>query len=83
MQRLAMLPLPKIRVAKTDAERDAASSLPYLQLLGSSVISHLSTMTRPDISYHIANLCSCMQSPTRNSYQAALEFLSFEMSTQL
>ena len=65
----------KLTVAKSDAERDAASSLPYLQLIGSLV--YLATMTRPDISYHISILCGLMHSPSREAYQAALDLLLY------
>ena len=68
----------KLTVAQTDAERDQASSLPYLQIIGSLV--YLTTMTRPDLSYHISHLCSFMHSPTREAYQAALDLVLYAYS---
>ena len=65
----------KLGPAKTDLEREKASRLPYLQLIGS--LLYLSCMTRPDIAYHMAILCSCMHDPTVEAYTAALDLLLY------
>ena len=69
----------KLRPAETDLEREKASRLPYLQLIGS--LLYLSTMTRPDIAYHMSILCSLMHDPTKEAYEAALDFLMYIHTT--
>ena len=75
------LKFPKLTTAKSDSERNKASKLPYLQLIGS--LLYLSTMTRPDIAYHMATLCSLMHDPTVEAYQAALDLLLYVYSHPL
>ena len=75
------LKFPKLTTAKTDSERAKASKLPYLQLIGS--LLYLSTMTRPDIAYHMATLCSLMHDPTVDAYHAALDLLLYIYSHPL
>ena len=58
----------KLRLAITQAEKDKASKLPYLQLIGS--LLYLSCMTRPDIAYHMSVLCSFMHNPTLRQWSA-------------
>ena len=53
--------------------------MPYLQLIGS--LLYLSCMTRPDIAYNMAVLCSMMHDPTVDAYEAALDVLRFVAST--
>ena len=65
----------KLRTAETDIEREKASRLPYLQLIGS--LLYLSCMTRPDIAYYMAILCSFMHDPTVEAYSAALDLLLY------
>ena len=69
----------KLRPAETDLEREKASRLPYLQLIGS--LLYLSTMTRPDIAYHMSILCSLMHAPTKEAYEAALDLLMYIHTT--
>ena len=67
--------------AKTDLEREKASKLPYLQLIGS--LLYLSTMTRPDISYYMSVLCSLMHDPTTIAYHAAIDLLLYVSTSSL
>ena len=69
----------KLRTAETDIEREKASRLPYLQLIGS--LLYLSCMTRPDIAYYMAILCSFMHDPTVEAYSAALDLLLYVAHT--
>ena len=62
------------------ADRSAAKDLPYLQLIGS--LLYLSTMSRPDICYHMSILCSCMHDPSVASYNAAIQLLLYVWKTQ-
>ena len=64
----------KLKPADNDLDRDRASRLPYLQLIGS--LLYLSTMTRPDIAYHMSVLCSLMHDHT---VEAAAKYLRFWM----
>lgn len=68
-----------LSTAQNDAERDRASRLPYLQLIGS--LLYLSTMTRPDIAYHMSILCSFMHDPSPNCYYAAIDLLLYIVHT--
>ena len=72
------LNFPKLSTAQTDSERARAAKLPYLQVIGS--LLYLSTMTRPDIAYHMATLCSLMHDPTVEAYHAALDLLLYVYS---
>ena len=73
------LSFQKLRPAANDIEREKASRLPYLQLIGS--LLYLSCMTRPDISYHMSILCSFMHDPTVEAYDAAIHLLQYIAST--
>ena len=73
------LPFQRLKPASEDIEREKASRLPYLQLIGS--LLYLSCMTRPDIAYNMAVLCSMMHDPTVDAYEAALDVLRFVAST--
>ena len=70
----------KLRCANNDGERDRVSKLPYLELIGS--LLYLSTMTRPDIAYHMSVLCSFMHDPTAECFDAAIELLHYVSTTQ-
>lgn len=70
----------KLSTAKSDSERDRMSRLPYLELIGS--LLYLSTMTRPDIAYHMSILCSFMHDPSPDCYYAAIDLLLFVSHTQ-
>ena len=48
--------------ASSDEEIERVKKLPYLQLVGA--LLYLSTMSRPDLSYHMSVLCSFMQNPS-------------------
>lgn len=69
----------RLRPAQSDIEREKASRVPYLQLIGS--LLYLSCMTRPDIAYHMAILCSFMHDPTVQAYSAALDLLAYVATT--
>ena len=75
------LTFQSLTCAKTELERDKASRLPYLQLIGS--LLHLSTMTRPDIAYHMSVLCSLMHDPTTMAYYAAVDLLLYVSNSVL
>ena len=64
-----------LSLAQNNAERQRASNLPYLRLIGS--LLYLSTMTRPDIAYHMSVLCSFMRDPSPDCYAAALDLLLY------
>ena len=61
-------------------ERDRMSKLPYLQLIGS--LLYLSTMTRPDVAYHMSVLCSFMHDPSPKCYDAAIDLLLYINATK-
>ena len=65
----------KLGGPKDDDERDRVRKLPYLQLIGS--LLYLSTMTRPDIAYHMSVLCKYMQDPSLECYSAAMSLLLY------
>jgi hypothetical protein len=69
------IPFQKLKPAETDLEREKGARLPYLQLIGS--LLYLSCMTRPDVAYHMAILCSFMHAPTVEAYSAALDLLLY------
>ena len=75
------LTFQSLTCAKTEIERDKASRLPYLQLIGS--LLYLSTMTRPDIAYHMSVLCSLMHDPTTTAYYAAVDLLLYISNSAL
>jgi len=54
--------------------------LPYLQLVGA--LLYLSVMSRPDISYHMSVLCSFMQNPSMQCYEAAQSVLLYVGNTR-
>ena len=64
-----------LTTAKTEEERAKARTLPYLQLVGS--LLYLSTMTRPDVDYHLSILCSCMHDPSPAAYYAGIDLLLY------
>ena len=74
------LTFQRLTTAKNDAERDKMAKLPYLQLIGS--LLYLSTMTRPDIAYHMSILCSFMHDPSPDAYHAAIDLLLYVNHTK-
>ena len=66
--------------AKDDEEIERVKQLPYLQLIGA--LLYLSTMSRPDISYHMSVLCSHMQNPSLQCYEAAQSLLLYVGKTR-
>ena len=56
-------------------EKERLTKLPYLELVGS--LLYLSTMTRPDIAYHMSVLCSHMHNPSIACYNAAIDLLLY------
>ena len=65
----------RLTVSRTPLESEKASKLPYLEIVGS--LLYLSTMTRPDIAYHMSVLCSFMHAPSVECYQAAIGLLLY------
>ena len=65
----------KLGGPKDDDERERVRKLPYLQLIGS--LLYLSTMTRPDIAYHMSVLCKFMQDPSLEAFAAAKSLLLY------
>ena len=70
----------ELKEAETDAEIERMRKLPYLQLVGA--LLYLSTMTRPDIAYHMGVLCSFMQNPSLQCYEAAQSVLLYVGNTK-
>ena len=66
--------------AQNDQERAEAANLPYMQLIGS--LLYLSTMSRPDISFHLSVLCRCMSDPSPLAYEQALGVLAYLYKTR-
>ena len=64
-----------LQEASTDAEIERIRKLPYLQLVGA--LLYLSTMSRPDIAYYMSILCSFMQNPSMQCYEAAQSVLLY------
>ena len=75
------LTFQNLTCATNDIDRDKASRLPYMQLIGS--LLYLSTMTRPDIAYHMSVLCSFMHDPTPSAYYAAIDLLLYVSASSL
>ena len=75
------LTFQSLTCATTDLDRDKASRLPYMQLIGS--LLYLSTMTRPDIAYHMSILCCLMHDPTPVAYIAAIDLLLYVSTSNL
>ena len=69
------LTFQQLSTATTDEQRDKMKRLPYLQLIGS--LLYLSTMTFPEISYHMSILCSFMHDPSPDCYYAAIDLLLY------
>jgi len=67
--------LKELKEASSDAEIERMRKLPYLQIVGA--LLYLSTMTRPDISYYMSVLCSFMQNPSLQCYEAAQSVLLY------
>ena len=74
------LTFERLTTAKTDDERDRMTKLLYLQLIGS--LLYLSTMTYPEIAYHMSILCSFMHDPSPDCYYAAIDLLLYISNTQ-
>ena len=66
--------------ASSDEEIERVKKLPYLQLVGA--LLYLSTMSRPDLSYHMSVLCSFMQNPSEQCYEAAQSLLLYAGKTR-
>ena len=65
----------RLTTSRNLAERERVSKLPYLEVVGS--LLYLSTMTRPDIAYHMSVLCSYMHDPSIDCYNAAIDLLLY------
>ena len=70
----------RLTVANDEVDREKASRLPYLEIVGS--LLYLSTMTRPDIAYHMSVLCSYMHNPSVACYNAAIALLLYVAHTR-
>ena len=70
----------RLTTSRNPVEREKASKLPYLEIVGS--LLYLSTMTRPDIAYHLSVLCSYMHDPSVACYNAALDLLLYVAHTR-
>ena len=66
--------------AKTDEEIERVKLLPYLQLVGA--LLYLATMSRPDLLFHMSVLCSFMQNPSEQCYEAAQSLLLYAGKTR-
>ena len=66
--------------AKSDEEIERVKLLPYLQLVGA--LLYLATMSRPDLLYHMSVLCSFMQNPSEQCYEAAQSLLLYAGKTR-
>ena len=64
----------------SDTEKERVSKLPYLEIVGS--LLYLSTMTRPDIAYHMSVLCSHMHDPSIECYNACIDLLCYVSHTK-
>ena len=64
-----------LQEASSDAEIERVKKLPYLQLVGS--LLYLATMSRPDIAYYMGVLCSFMQNPSLQCFEAAQSVLLY------
>ena len=70
----------RLNTSQSAAERERVSKLPYLELVGS--LLYMSTMTRPDIAYHMSVLCSYMHDPSMACYRAAIDLLLYVAHTK-
>lgn len=70
----------ELQEASSDAEIERLKKLPYLQLVGA--LLYLSTMSRPDIAYHMSVLCSFMQNPSLQCFEAAQSVLLYVAHTK-
>ena len=74
------LTFQQLTTAKDETERERAAKLPYLQLIGS--LLYLTTMTYPELSYHMSVLCSYMHDPSPECYHAAIDLLLYVSNTR-
>ena len=72
--------LAKLSLAKDAMERERASKLPYLALIGS--LLYVSTMTRPDVSFALSQLCQYMHDPSPECYEIAQTVLLYLYKTR-
>jgi len=70
----------ELQEASSDAEIERLKKLPYLQLVGA--LLYLSTMSRPDIAHHMSVLCSFMQNPSLQCFEAAQSVLLYVAHTK-
>jgi hypothetical protein len=70
----------ELREATSDEEVEQVKQLPYLQIVGA--LLYLSTMSRPDLAYHMSVLCSYMQNPSMQCYEAAQSLLLYAGKTR-
>jgi len=66
--------------AVDETERVAMRKLPYLELVGS--LLYISTMSRPDVAYHLSVLCRFMSDPSPDCYTQAIGVLLFLHKTK-
>jgi len=70
----------KLTTASDDMEREKVSKLPYREIVGS--LLYVSTMTRPDVAYHVSVLCQQMHDPSIAGYEAAIGLLLYLGNTK-
>ena len=69
-----------VRAAADDAERMEMRNKPYLEIVGS--LLYLSTMSRPDISYHLSVLSRYMADPSPICFREAQSVLKYLYKTR-
>ena len=65
--------------AEDDIERSKMVNKPYISLVGS--LLYLSTMSRPDVSFHLSKLCKYMSDPNMACYDCAVHLLLYLLTT--
>ena len=64
----------------SDVDRDYARTKPYMEIVGS--LLWVSTMSRPDVAYHMSILCKHMADPNGFCFEAATQLLLYLYATR-